>query len=122
VEAPTRKHRIDAIEIVDGTSIVSISGMLDNGAASELEELLLPLASRYGCRLVVDLGAVDSIDERAVGVIAAAAAQSRSHDGDLVIVVHEARPDIPGVGLAGLCPIEHTLQDGIARTIRSRVA
>lgn len=71
--------------------VLSASGALDVRSAPELRQRLLALHAAGDRRLVIDLDAVDVIDEMGLGVLLGGAWRARSSDGSFSLVCSSDR-------------------------------
>jgi anti-anti-sigma factor len=109
--------RMEAAEVGPNRFVVTANGALDNDAALELRDLLLPLIAADGAQIVVDLAGVTSLQGASLGVVASAAIMAREH-GEHPLVLVNKDPWIHHMlvtsGLEKMVQIERTLEDGIA--------
>jgi anti-sigma B factor antagonist len=73
--------------MVAGAPVVAIDGVVDLAAVGRLHSELTRAVRRHpGATLVVDLDAVDVLDDTGLGVLLGAAAAARDAGGDLEVV------------------------------------
>ena len=70
----------------DGIEVVTVEGEIDIYSAPRLRELLIDLAGKGTCRLVVNLDKVGFLDSTALGVLVGGLKRVRVHDGSLDLV------------------------------------
>jgi anti-anti-sigma factor len=79
--------------MVAGAPVVAIDGVVDLAAVGRLHGELTRAVRRHpGATLVVDLDAVDVLDDAGLGILLGAAAAARDAGGDLEVVA--TRPAI----------------------------
>jgi anti-anti-sigma factor len=109
--------RVEAAEVGPNRFVVTANGALDNDAAVELRDLLLPLIAADGAHIVVDFAGVTSLQGASLGVVASAAILARQH-GEHPLVLVNRDPWIHQMlvtsGVEKMVQIERTLEDGIA--------
>ena len=70
----------------DGIEVVTVEGEIDIYSAPRLRELLIDLAAKGTCRLVVNLDKVGFLDSTGLGVLVGGLKRVRAHDGSLDLV------------------------------------
>jgi anti-anti-sigma factor len=76
-----------AVSTVGDTIVVALDGTVDLAGVGTLHgDLTRTIRSHPGVAIVVDLDAVDAIDDAGLGVLMGAAAGARDTGGDLVVV------------------------------------
>ena len=75
----------------DGIEVVTVEGEIDIYTAPRLRELLIDLASKGRCQLIVDLDKVGFLDSTGLGVLAGGLKRVRPHDGWLDLVCTQER-------------------------------
>jgi len=75
----------------DGIEVVDIEGEIDIYTAPRLRELLIDLAGKGSCQLVVDLEKVGFLDSTGLGVLVGGLKRVRPHDGSLDLVCTQER-------------------------------
>jgi len=76
-------------DLIGHVLVVHVSGDLDVYTAPQLKEALADTFAADGAALVLDLSKVHFIDSTALGVLASSLQQSKSHDGDLRLVIDD---------------------------------
>jgi anti-anti-sigma factor len=116
VRQAVRDRLIEVARLGPRRVVVSATGALDGGAASELTETLLPLVAAPRSRVIVDLAGAHIVDDTVVGVLTAAAHVARRERGELVVVTADPRLErrFEQIGPDGLMRLERTLRDGTA--------
>ncbi len=94
-----------------GWAVLEVHGEVDVATAPRLREHLLRVVNDGSHRIVVDLLGVDFIDSTGLGVLIGARKRVRSHDGELRLVVADARilKVFAITGLDQIFPISPTL-------------
>lgn len=79
----------EAIEVVDGTRLVTLRGELDAHDAPRLRTLFAEALAEAppGTRIVLDLGQVSFLDSTALGSIIGLLRRVRERDGELRVVL-----------------------------------
>src|SRR5512142_793390 len=75
----------------DGIEVVTVEGEIDISSAPRLRELLIDLAAKGTCRLVVNLGKVGFLDSTGLGVLVGGLRRVRAYDGSLDLVCTQQR-------------------------------
>jgi anti-sigma B factor antagonist len=70
----------------DGIEVVTVEGEIDIYTAPRLRELLIDLAAKGSCQLIVNLDKVGFLDSTALGVLVGGLKRARAHDGSLDLV------------------------------------
>lgn len=105
---------IEAAELPNGDYVVAAHGPLDERAAGELRDVLLPLTAGPG-RVVVDLADAHGIDARALAIVACAA-QILLHRGARLEVVSRSpalRALLDESGIAALVELRRSLAEAV---------
>ncbi|HEY5528957.1 MAG TPA: STAS domain-containing protein [Thermoleophilia bacterium] len=76
-------------DLIGHVLVVHVSGDLDVYTAPQLKEALADTLAADGAALVLDLSKVHFIDSTALGVLASSLQQSKSHEGDLRLVIDD---------------------------------
>lgn len=74
-----------AIDKVDGTAVVRVTGELDLQTAPQLESRLLQLATDGANHVTVDMAETDFIDSTGLHALIVAVKQIRGSGGDLIV-------------------------------------
>jgi len=90
--------------------LVTVSGRIDGGNASELEDVFKGLADDGRYRLVVDLSGIDYMASAGLRALVAALRENRKHHGDVRIANPSERMD-EVLNLAGLNTIFSVYED-----------
>lgn len=72
-------------------TVLTVAGELDVVGAPELRQSVMEAVKQGQRRLVLDLSGVDFIDSFGIGVLVGALKRVRLLDGDLMLIVSEAR-------------------------------
>ena len=75
----------------DGIEVVNVEDEIDIYTAPRLRELLIDLAGKNTCHLVVNLDKVGFLDSTGLGVLAGGLKRVRAHDGSLDLVCTQQR-------------------------------
>jgi len=75
----------------DGIEVVTVEGEIDIYTAPRLRELLIELAGKGRCQLIVDLDRVGFLDSTGLGVLVGGLKRVRPHDGWLDLVCTQDR-------------------------------
>jgi anti-sigma B factor antagonist len=75
----------------DGFEVVTVEGEIDVYTAPRLRELLIDLASKGTCRLIVDLDKVGFLDSTGLGVLVGGLKRVRAQEGSLDLVCTQER-------------------------------
>jgi anti-sigma B factor antagonist len=75
----------------DGIEVVTVEGQIDIYTAPRLRELLVDLAGKGRCQLIVDLDKIGFLDSTGLGVLVGALKRVRPHDGWLDLVCTQDR-------------------------------
>ena len=75
----------------DGIEVVDVEGEIDIYTAPRLRELLIDLAGKNTCRLIVNLEKVGFLDSTGLGVLASGLKRVRRYDGSLDLVCTQQR-------------------------------
>jgi anti-sigma B factor antagonist len=75
----------------DGIEVVIVEGEIDIYTAPRLRELLIELAGKGRCQLIVDLDRVGFLDSTGLGVLVGGLKRVRPHDGWLDLVCTQDR-------------------------------
>ena len=75
----------------DGIEVVTVEGEIDIYTAPRLRELLIDLAGKGNCQLIVNLDKVGFLDSTGLGVLVGALKRVRPHDGWLDLVCTQER-------------------------------
>lgn len=97
-------------------SILKLSGEIDAYTAPELKEALLPLTSKSGNTVEVDLAHVNYMDSTGLGVFVSALKSSKENDTSLKLVHLQDRVArlFNITGLDGIININDTIRGGSA--------
>src|SRR5512142_1132029 len=100
----------------DGIEVVTVEGEIDIYTAPRLRELLIDLAGKGTCRLVVNLDKVGFLDSTGLGVLVGGLKRVRAHDGSLDLVCTQERilKIFRITGLTKVFGIHNTVDDAIA--------
>src|SRR5512142_2097328 len=100
----------------DGIEVVTVEGEIDIYTAPRLRELLIDLAGKGTCRLVVNLDKVGFLDSTGLGVLVGGLKRVRAHDGslDLVCTQEQILNIFRITGLTKVFGIHNTVDDAIA--------
>jgi anti-sigma B factor antagonist len=72
---------------VGSVPVLSLTGSVDLATVADLRDLLLRLIAEHaGERVVVDLDAVDALDDAGLGILLGAAGRARQNGGDLGVI------------------------------------
>jgi len=74
-----------------GIEVVTVEGEIDISTAPRLRELLIDLAGKGNCQLIVDLEKVGFLDSTGLGVLVGGLRRVRPHDGSLDLVCTQER-------------------------------
>jgi anti-sigma B factor antagonist len=105
-------------ELVDnGLPVISVTGEIDVATAPQLREALHGVIAQGDATVVLDLLGVTFLDSTALGVLVGGLKRCRELDGELHIVVHDARIKkiFEITGLNKVFPIVDTLSEVGAR-------
>jgi anti-sigma B factor antagonist len=75
----------------DGIEVVTVEGEIDIYTAPRLRELLIDLAGKGSCQLIVDLDKVGFLDSTGLGVLVGGLKRVRAHDGSLDLICTQER-------------------------------
>jgi anti-sigma B factor antagonist len=75
----------------DGIEVVTVEGEIDIYTAPRLRELLIDLAGKGRCQLIVNLDKVAFLDSTGLGVLVGGLKRVRPHDGSLDLVCTQER-------------------------------
>lgn len=75
----------------DGWTVIAASGELDVVSAPELRSSIVQVVSNGSTDVVLDLSGVVFIDSFGLGVLVGAVKRIQAHDGNLRVVIGEAR-------------------------------
>jgi anti-anti-sigma factor len=117
VEAPIIPARMEAAEVAPNRFVVSANGALENEAAVEFRDLLLPLVAADGAQIVVDLVGATCLQGASLGVVASAAILAHEQGGHRLVLVNNdpwIRHMLVESGIEKMVRLERTLEDGIA--------
>ena len=100
----------------DGIEVVIVEGEIDIYTAPRLRELLIDLASKNTCQLIVNLDKVGFLDSTGLGVLVGGVNRVRPHDGwlDLVCTQERILKIFKITGLTKVFGIYQTVDQAIA--------
>ena len=100
----------------DGIEVVNVEGEIDICTAPRLRELLIDLASKNTCQLIVNLEKVGFLDSTGLGVLVGGLKRVRPHDGwlDLVCTQERILKIFKITGLTKVFGIYQTVDQAIA--------
>ncbi len=100
----------------DGIEVVDVEGEIDIYTAPRLRELLIDLASKNSCQLVINMDKVGFLDSTGLGVLVGGLKRVRAHDGSLDLVCPQERilKIFRIAGLTKVFGIHQTLEQAIA--------
>jgi anti-sigma B factor antagonist len=100
----------------DDSAVVSVHGEIDVATAPELREVLQRLVNEGRTRIVVDLLDVGFLDSTGLGVLVGALDACREADGELRLVIGEARirKVFEITGLSDVFSISTTVAEAVA--------
>jgi len=98
----------------NGKSILSLSGEIDAYTAPELKEAILPLTSKSGNQVEIDLKDVNYMDSTGLGVFVSALKSSKENNSTLQLVHLKDRVQrlFKITGLDGIIDINDTIRGG----------
>ena len=99
-----------------GIEVVDVEGEIDISTAQRLRELLIDLASKGHCQLIVNLDKVGFLDSTGLGVLVGGLKRVRPHDGSLDLVCTQERilKIFKITGLTKVFGIHQTVDQAIA--------
>ena len=102
----------------DGIEVIDVQGEIDIYTAPRLRELLIDLAVKGSCQLVVNLDKVGFLDSTGLGVLVGGLRRVRAHDGSLDLVCTQPRilKILKITGLTEVFGIYQTSDQAIAAT------
>ena len=100
----------------DGIEVVDVGGEIDIYTAPRLRELLIDLACKNTCQLIVNLEKVEFLDSTGLGVLVGGLKRVRAHDGSLDLVCTQERilKIFRVTGLTKVFGIHETVDQAIA--------
>ena len=100
----------------DGIEVVDVGGEIDIYTAPRLRELLIDLAGKNTCQLIVNLEKVEFLDSTGLGVLVGGLKRVRAHDGSLDLVCTQERilKIFRVTGLTKVFGIHETVEQAIA--------
>ncbi len=100
----------------DGIEVVDVEGEIDIYTAPRLRELLIDLASKNSCQLVINMDKVGFLDSTGLGVLISGLNRVRAHDGTLDLVCTQERilKILRITGLTKVFGIHQTVDQAIA--------
>ncbi len=100
----------------DGIEVVDVGGEIDIYTAPRLRELLIDLADKNTCQLIVNLEKVEFLDSTGLGVLVGGLKRVRAHDGSLDLVCTQERilKIFRVTGLTKVFGIHETVEQAIA--------
>jgi anti-sigma B factor antagonist len=100
----------------DGIEVIDVRGEIDIYTAPRLRELLINLAVKGSCQLVVNLDKVGFLDSTGLGVLVGGLRRVRAHDGSLDLVCTQ-QPILKILKITGLTEVF-----GIYETVDQAIA
>ena len=100
----------------DGIEVVDVGGEIDIYTAPRLRELLIDLAGKNTCQLIVNMEKVEFLDSTGLGVLVGGLKRVRAHDGSLDLVCTQERilKIFRVTGLTKVFGIHQTVDQAIA--------
>ena len=100
----------------DGIEVVTVEGEIDIYTVPRLRELLIDLAAKNTCQLIVNLDKVEFLDSTGLGVLVGGLKRVRPHDGwlDLVCTQERILKIFRITGLTKVFAIYQTVDQAIA--------
>ncbi len=101
--------------LVSGATVLTVSGRIDSGSAPLLEEHVLR-ATTPGCKLVLDLSAVDFMSSAGLRILLLTHRKITACDGRVVLVglSDDLRGTLSATGFLKFLSIAPTLDAGLA--------